>query len=100
MRRTGAAVGRLATDVVLPAGDGPFPAVLIRTPYDRTRHLPEARGWARHGFAAVVQDVRGRFGSAGSAGERQAGEWRPYAHELTDGTRTSRWIRRQPWSDG
>ncbi|MGW0605845.1 CocE/NonD family hydrolase [Streptomyces sp. NPDC002644] len=107
MRRTGAAVGRLATDVVLPAGDGPFPAVLIRTPYDRTRHLPEARGWARHGFAAVVQDVRGRFGSAAErqAGERRvgewrAGEWRPYTHELADGTRTSRWIRRQPWSDG
>ncbi|WP_166027457.1 CocE/NonD family hydrolase [Streptomyces chilikensis] len=92
MRATGTTVGPLATDVVIPTGDGPFPAVLIRTPYDRTRHLPEARGWARHGFAAVVQDVRGRFGSAG--------EWQPYAHERADGTQTSRWIRRQPWSDG
>jgi predicted acyl esterase len=86
------AVGELATDVVLPAGDGPFPAVLIRTPYDRTRHGAEALGWARRGFAAVVQDVRGRFASPG--------EWHPYAHEDADGAAAVRWIRRQPWSDG
>ncbi|MGW0120369.1 CocE/NonD family hydrolase [Streptomyces sp. NPDC003327] len=82
----------LATDVCLPEGAGPFPAVLVRTPYDRTRHLAEARGWARRGFAAVVQDVRGRHGSPG--------EWRPYENEAADGAMTARWIRRQPWSDG
>ncbi|AJP05051.1 peptidase S15 [Streptomyces cyaneogriseus subsp. noncyanogenus] len=87
-----AAVEGLATDVRLPDGDGPFPAVLIRTPYDRARHRPEARGWARHGFAAVVQDVRGRFASPG--------EWHPYENEAADGAATARWIRRQPWSDG
>ncbi|MEU1040464.1 CocE/NonD family hydrolase [Streptomyces sp. NPDC005551] len=87
-----AAVGGLATDVCLPDGAGPFPAVLIRTPYDRARHLAEARGWARRGFAAVVQDVRGRFASAG--------EWRPYENEAADGAMTARWIRRQRWSDG
>ncbi|MGY0071239.1 CocE/NonD family hydrolase [Streptomyces sp. QTS137] len=82
----------LATDVRLPDGDGPFPAVLIRTPYDRARHRAEARGWARRGFAAVVQDVRGRFASAG--------EWHPYENETADGAAAARWIRRQPWSDG
>ncbi|MFE0470136.1 CocE/NonD family hydrolase [Streptomyces sp. NPDC058947] len=87
-----ATVGGLATDVRLPAGDGPFPAVLVRTPYDRTRHGAEARDWARRGFAAVVQDVRGRFASAG--------EWHPYTHEAADGADAVRWIRRQPWSDG
>ncbi|MET9390251.1 CocE/NonD family hydrolase [Streptomyces sp. NPDC006624] len=87
-----APVGELATDVQLPDGDGPFPAVLLRTPYDRTRHRAEARGWARRGFAAVVQDVRGRHGSPG--------EWHPYAHETADGAATARWIRRQPWNDG
>ncbi|MEU9551526.1 CocE/NonD family hydrolase [Streptomyces werraensis] len=86
------AVGELATDTCLPAGDGPFPTVLIRTPYDRTRHRAEARGWARRGFAAVVQDVRGRYASPG--------EWHPYAHEAADGTAAVRWIRQQPWSDG
>ncbi|MEG8275346.1 CocE/NonD family hydrolase [Streptomyces sp. AHA2] len=85
-------VGGLATDVRLPAGDGPFPTVLIRTPYDRTRHRAEARGWARRGFAAVVQDVRGRFASPG--------EWHPYADEAADGAAAARWIRQQRWCDG
>ncbi|MFI1952331.1 CocE/NonD family hydrolase [Streptomyces xinghaiensis] len=88
----GAVVEGLATDVHLPGGAGPFPALLIRTPYDRARHRAEARGWARRGFAAVVQDVRGRFASPG--------EWRPYENEAADGAATARWIRRQPWSDG
>ncbi|GGX29480.1 CocE/NonD family hydrolase [Streptomyces lomondensis] len=86
------AVEGLVTDVQLPDGDGPFPTVLIRTPYDRRRHHAELRGWARRGFAAVVQDVRGRHASAG--------EWHPYENEAADGAATARWIRRQPWSDG
>ncbi|MFP8942018.1 CocE/NonD family hydrolase [Streptomyces fenghuangensis] len=85
-------VGGLATDVRLPAGRGPFPAVLLRTPYDRLRHRAEASSWARRGFAAVVQDVRGRFASPGC--------WRPYGNEAADGAAAARWIRRQPWSDG
>ncbi|MFI9119783.1 CocE/NonD family hydrolase [Streptomyces bikiniensis] len=87
-----ATVGGLVADVRLPDGPGPFPAVLVRTPYDRARHRAEARGWARRGFASVVQDVRGRFASAG--------EWRPYENEAADGAATARWIRRQPWNDG
>ncbi|MFH8976912.1 CocE/NonD family hydrolase [Streptomyces sp. NPDC017890] len=87
-----AAVEGLATDVRLPDADGPFPAVLIRTPYDRSRHGAELRGWARRGFAALVQDVRGRHSSPG--------EWHPYANEAADGAVTARWTRRQPWSDG
>ncbi|MGW8990960.1 CocE/NonD family hydrolase [Streptomyces zhihengii] len=86
------AVGGLATDVHLPDAGGPFPAVLIRTPYDRTRHRAEAHGWARRGFATVVQDVRGRFASPG--------QWQPYENEAADGTLTAHWIRRQPWNDG
>ncbi|MGW0733107.1 CocE/NonD family hydrolase [Streptomyces sp. NPDC002851] len=86
------AVGGLATDVHLPDDDGPFPAVLIRTPYDRRRHHAELRGWARRGFAALAQDVRGRHASAG--------EWHPYENEAADGATTARWIRQQPWSDG
>ncbi|MER6237944.1 CocE/NonD family hydrolase [Streptomyces clavifer] len=85
-------VDGLATDVCLPNGAGPFPTVLIRTPYDRARHLAEARGWARRGFGAVVQDVRGRFASPG--------KWRPYENEAADGVAAARWIRRQSWSDG
>ncbi|GAA2450098.1 CocE/NonD family hydrolase [Streptomyces macrosporus] len=82
----------LAGDLCLPDGDGPFPAVLLRTPYGRDRHHAELRGWARRGFAAVAQDVRGRHGSAG--------RWRPYRREAEDGAATARRIREQPWCDG
>ncbi|MFH9002042.1 CocE/NonD family hydrolase [Streptomyces afghaniensis] len=92
MRRVTVVVEGLATDAQLPDEDGRFPAVLIRTPYDRRRHHAELRGWARRGFAALVQDVRGRHASPG--------EWHPYENEAADGAATVRWIRRQPWSDG
>ncbi|MFE1786628.1 CocE/NonD family hydrolase, partial [Streptomyces sp. NPDC059506] len=82
----------LATDLCLPDGPGPHPAVLVRTPYDRRAHHAELRSWARHGFAAVAQDVRGRHGSTG--------EWHPYRHEAQDGAATLRWLRGRPWSDG
>ncbi|TYR55420.1 CocE/NonD family hydrolase [Streptomyces parvus] len=83
----------LATDVCLPDGDRPRPAVLIRTPYGRDAHRAELRGWAAHGFAALAQDVRGRHGSPG--------EWHPYRdHEKADGAATVAWVRAQAWSNG
>lgn len=83
---------RLNTDVVLPDGPGPFPAVLIRTPYGTGSMMKEAMGWAAQGLAAVVQDVRGRFESQG--------QWQPWVGELADGLASLRWLRRQPWCDG
>ncbi|GAA4135565.1 CocE/NonD family hydrolase [Actinomadura keratinilytica] len=82
----------LAADYRLPDGPGPFPCVLIRTPYDRRSHAAELRAWARRGFAAVAQDVRGRHGSGG--------RWHPYRHEAEDGAATVRALRRRPWSNG
>lgn len=83
----------LATDVCLPGGTRSLPAVLIRTPYGREAHRAELRGWASHGFAALVQDVRGRHGSPG--------DWHPYRdHERTDGAATVAWVRAQAWSNG
>lgn len=83
---------RLVADLCLPVGDGPFPAVLIRTPYDRRRHRAELRAWAAAGFAAVAQDVRGRYASQG--------RWHPYRGEEADGAATVRMLREQPWSNG
>ncbi|MEU9931793.1 CocE/NonD family hydrolase [Streptomyces anulatus] len=83
----------LATDVCLPDGTRPLPAVLIRTPYGREAHRTELRAWAAHGFAALAQDVCGRHGSPG--------EWHPYRdHERTDGAATVAWVRAQAWSNG
>ncbi|MFD7324889.1 CocE/NonD family hydrolase [Streptomyces sp. NPDC059875] len=84
----------LATDLCLPDGAGPHPAVLLRTPYDRRRHRAELRAWAARGFAAVGQDVRGRHASA------SAGAWHPYRSEAADGAAALAWIRGQEWSDG
>ncbi len=44
------------------------------------------------GYAVVVQDVRGRYESAGS--------FDPYKHEGHDGYDTIEWIAAQPWSNG
>ena len=90
----------LATDVRLPAGDGPWPVALARTPYNKnniqnftTMPLP---GLTANGIVVVAQDVRGRFASEGQArmfvddgrGTRQ------------DGVDTVAWIRQQPWCNG
>lgn len=90
----------LAADLYLPrARSGVLPTILIRTPYGRAvwrdSGLPargQARLFARHGFAVVVQDVRGKHGSEGL--------FRIYVHERDDGFDTLDWIVAQPWSNG
>ena len=87
---------KLATDVYLPGG-GPErkPAILVRLPYGKTAY-PEARHWVQtfvpRGYAVVVQDMRGRFGSQGV--------FAPYPHAAGDGAATLAWIAAQGWSDG
>jgi putative CocE/NonD family hydrolase len=86
---------RLATDLYLPDGPGPFPAILTRTPYGKLAPGPAGyAAWcAARGYAAVVQDVRGRHDSGG--------DWQPYDNgEEADGHDTLAWIAGQPWSDG
>lgn len=83
---------RLATDIYRPRATGPVPAILLRTPYGKGGHVDEGLGWARNGFAFVVQDVRGRYDSDGV--------WEPYARERKDGKAAIKWLARQPWCDG
>ena len=74
----------LEADIYLPDGEGPFPALLERTPYnrrgtnlaDRTRADPApkskpeiARAFAAAGYASVLLDCRGRDGSGGAVGK-------------------------------
>ncbi|MFN8557662.1 MAG: CocE/NonD family hydrolase [Dehalococcoidia bacterium] len=58
----------LRADVYRPAGAGPFPVLLTRTPYGKSM-LPMAvetnRALAARGYIVVAQDVRGRFASEG-----------------------------------
>src|SRR5262245_58158256 len=85
---------KLQADVLRPAGAGPFPTLVYRTPYDRKRAEDDAvvAGALARGYAVVLQDVRGRYGSQG--------EFVPYMNEGRDGFDTIEWAAAQPWSTG
>lgn len=82
----------LKTSLFVPKKSGVFPAVLVRTPYNRSSEEWLGNAFGRFGVAVVLQDVRGKHGSGG--------EFYPFRHERADGLQTLRWIRRQPWSNG
>ena len=87
---------RLATDVYLPEAAGPFPAVLVRLPYDKNGRYCWMPFIATHflarGYAFLPQDVRGKF--------RSEGEPVAFVNEVADGYDAIEWITRQPWSNG
>ena len=89
----------LATDIYLPAlggqpAAGKFPVILERTPYDKAAagNVTNGTYFARRGYVCAIQDVRGRFASAG--------EWYPFAKEAPDGYDTVEWLAAQEWSGG
>lgn len=86
---------RLGATILKPAApDGPWPTVLVRTPYksEFDANGPFFRRLLEKGYAIVQVHERGRFLSEGRPGMlRRAGE---------DGWDTLDWIALQPWSDG
>lgn len=84
----------LATDVYLPEGKGPWPVILMRSPYGRNFGM---NGSIQDGYAVAVQDLRGFGASQGDRNIFYSDGWRP---GLTDGTDTVSWILRQPWCNG
>lgn len=86
---------QLATDVHLPSGEGPWPAILFRSTYGRSGAVAEE--WLKQDYAVVIQDVRGMGDSEGKPHVFYAEGWRP---GLTDGADTVDWIRAQPWCNG
>jgi hypothetical protein len=94
---------RLATDIYRPARDGepvagPFPAILCRTPYDKTdrRYSEIADFFTPRGYVTVLQDLRDRYRSEGSGHYFHTAN----AHEGPDGYDTVEWIAARPWSNG
>ncbi len=86
---------RLATDIWLPEGDGPFPAILVRTPYcyetiNSLYELPKRM--VKAGYAFVIQFTRGQWGSEGI--------FRYTANDWKDGYDAVEWVADQPWCDG
>jgi predicted acyl esterase len=82
---------KLATDVYLPEGKGPWPVVLLRTPYNKGLR-GQATPWVAEGYAVVMQDCRGRF--------KSEGRYLPFMDDHYDGYDTVEWIAKQPWSNG
>jgi hypothetical protein len=83
---------KLRADIYRPAGDGNFPVLLTRTPYDKYADSEHARRAVARGYMVVVQDVRGRYTSEG--------EWYPFKHETDDGFDTVEWAAALPHSNG
>lgn len=86
----------LRADVYTPEGEGPWPVLLLRTPYGKS--VPEMLMFlepvraAEQGFIIVMQDTRGRAASEG--------EWMPFRHESDDGYDSVEWAARLPGSNG
>ncbi|MFE2219394.1 CocE/NonD family hydrolase [Streptomyces canus] len=86
----------LRADVYRPAGEGPFPVIVQRTPYDKSVSVADVlldfRLAARNGYIVVNQDTRGRAVSDG--------EWVPWKYEREDGYDTIEWAASLPGSNG
>jgi putative CocE/NonD family hydrolase len=103
----------LATIVYLPEGQGPFPAIVLRSAYDIPTPPPgglvpeedddEAESdpvrvraaWSSiidRGYAVVLQNSRGRHKSGGIDPL--------FGTEREDGAALAKWITQQPWSNG
>ncbi|WP_182468054.1 CocE/NonD family hydrolase [Streptomyces sp. GMR22] len=89
----------LATDLWQPAGTGPWPVLLARTPYGRTStvhlgnpKLPDIRALVDSGYLVVVQDVRGTGESPGLM--------EPHRFDQSDTVDTLAWIADQDWCNG
>ncbi len=90
---------RLKTDIWLPGTEEPCPVLLQRTPYRRetpfgSQHISalEFQTALRRGYAVVVQDTRGRYGSEG--------DFTPFQAEASDGADTIDWLCMQPFCNG
>ncbi|MEX0875165.1 MAG: CocE/NonD family hydrolase [Actinomycetota bacterium] len=90
----------LRADVVRPDISARVPAIVARTPYEKTMQWHMMRGLtpynaAINGYAFVIQDIRGRYASEG--------EWNfvdlKHANE-DDGFDTIEWVASQDWCDG
>ncbi len=88
---------QLATDAYVPEGDGPWPVVLLRFPYNKALGIGLGPDANRRGYVFVAQDTRGRYLSEGEnlpfdADGQADGKW--------DGYDTAQWISEQPWCNG
>ena len=86
---------KLAGNLYLPAGKGPFPCIVTRTPYGKDEMYKDPRGaegYVKSGYAFLVQDVRGKGHSEGF--------YQAFVNDRDDGYDTVEWMATQPWCNG
>ncbi|HEY2750031.1 CocE/NonD family hydrolase [Phenylobacterium sp.] len=99
---------KLAANVFKPAGTGPWPVVMTRTPYLKDGRLDkehdpdgakmraalvkQAKHYTDAGFVFVLQDVRGKG--------RSQGFYAAFENDIEDGYDSVEWAAAQPWSNG
>jgi predicted acyl esterase len=99
---------KLAANVFKPAGEGPWPVIMTRTPYLKDGRIdPEkdpkgvkmkaalakqAKRYTDAGYVFVLQDVRGKG--------RSGGFYQAFQNDVEDGYDSVEWAAAQPWSDG
>ena len=99
---------KLAANVFRPAGTGPWPVVLSRTPYikdgridperdpkglkNRENLVAQAKRYTDSGLVFVLQDVRGKG--------RSQGFYTAFETDIDDGYDAVEWAASQPWSNG
>lgn len=83
---------KLYADIYLPAPEGKYPVILIRTPYNKEDLKAIGESFASAKYAVLIQDVRGQG--------KSEGQFFPFTAERGDGLATLDWIELQPWSNG
>ncbi|MBC8440659.1 MAG: CocE/NonD family hydrolase [Deltaproteobacteria bacterium] len=82
----------LSTQIFKPANiDFPLPTILMRTTYGGVT-FHRIKLFTENGFAVIVQNVRGRYGSEGI--------YSTHRYSRHDGHDTISWIVKQEWSNG
>lgn len=82
----------LRADVFRPAEGGPYPVLVLRTPYGKSN----GSRYAQAGYIVVTQDARGRYASDGV----YESFVRPETHDAEDGYDTVEWAAKLPGSTG
>lgn len=86
---------KLAGNLYLPKGKGPFPCIVTRTPYGKDEMYADPRaaeGYTASGYALLVQDVRGKG--------RSEGFYQAFVNDRDDGYDTIEWMATQSWCNG
>lgn len=86
---------KLAGNLYLPQGTGPFACIVQRTPYGKDAMFANPAGTKKYtdaGYAYLVQDVRGKG--------RSEGFYQAFINDAFDGYDTVEWMARQSWCNG